>query len=226
MSSLTLTQPRDPAMVPRMDTTFSYDQVETALASVFSVPDDKRKALKARLRHFTNLGLAPEGRPGKGRRIRYTFEDAVRWTVALELAHFGFNPQDIAEFLQKTRGSFRRVIWLMLRDLVDGELRRNIVAIIKVAPLFDESSPKIQIKFTPRNRLNLDTDVTHRAATFSISGCIVRLLLHLINISQAKPSELKLGLLVEAAGNVAGDPWVEEQEALYQDLQPETLKTA
>ena len=121
-----------------MDTTFSYDQIESALASVFSVPDDKRKALRARLRHFTNLGLAPEGRPGKGKRIRYTFEDAVRWTVALELAHFGFNPQDIVEFLQKTRGSFRRVIWLMLRDITGGGLGRNMVAVIKVAPLFDE----------------------------------------------------------------------------------------
>jgi len=152
---------------------FTYDQVETALVNAFRVPDDKVKALRARLRHYANLGIAPAERPGKGKHISYKFEDAVIWAIALDFSHLGFGPRDVVGFLQHrgTRRSLRKVVSLILQDIETGTPRRYTVALIKIAPLFDESMPsRIRVSLFPRSRLEIDVNGDDHIAAFNITA--------------------------------------------------------
>ena len=77
---------------------FSYAQVETALAKVYDAVDVQQKAFQGRLKHLRKLGL-PQKTPGKGARIRYTKDDVAQLLVALEFSEFGIDPHLIVDII-------------------------------------------------------------------------------------------------------------------------------
>jgi hypothetical protein len=85
---------------PAAASTFSYAQVETALARAYEAEHVQRGAFRGRLKHFRKLGI-PKQQPGKGSRIRYTKVDALFLMLACELAEFGIDPHLITDTLQR-----------------------------------------------------------------------------------------------------------------------------
>jgi hypothetical protein len=79
-------------------TSFSYAQVETALAQAFDAREVQQGAFQGRLKHFRKLGL-PQKTPGKGARIRYTKDDVAQLLVALEFSEFGIDPHLIVDIV-------------------------------------------------------------------------------------------------------------------------------
>jgi hypothetical protein len=77
--------------------TFTYAQVEAALASVHEIPAARMKAFRGRLKHFLRLGIVPSS-PGKGNKITYTINNVYMWAICLELEEFGLDPVRIEEF--------------------------------------------------------------------------------------------------------------------------------
>jgi hypothetical protein len=75
-------------------TAYAYGAVEAALVEVLGIEDDALKAFKGRVRHLRNLGY-PSGlpRPGPGRRIEYSFDQAMEMLVTLWLQHMGVTPR-------------------------------------------------------------------------------------------------------------------------------------
>lgn len=80
--------------------TFSYAQVETALAKVYAAEHVQQTAFRGRLKHFRKLGI-PSLQPGKGKRIRYTKTDIFQLMLSCELAEFGIDPYLIADIVQR-----------------------------------------------------------------------------------------------------------------------------
>ena len=70
---------------------FAFAQVESALAELFDVPAVARSALRARIKNFAKLGIAPS-KPGKGKKIAYTQADVFRWALCFEFSEFGTDP--------------------------------------------------------------------------------------------------------------------------------------
>jgi hypothetical protein len=77
---------------------FSYAQVETALAKVYNAVDVQQGAFQGRLKHLRKLGL-PRKTPGKGARIRYSKDDVAQLLVALEFSEFGIDPHLIVDIV-------------------------------------------------------------------------------------------------------------------------------
>ena len=73
-------------------TNFQYKQVEAALAETFGITEKGRKAFKARIRNFRNLGVPDLPMVGSGTRNAYTADDIYELYLALELSSFGVNP--------------------------------------------------------------------------------------------------------------------------------------
>src|ERR1700692_1654854 len=100
--------PRLPVVAP----TFTYAEVEDALAKVYDATDVQKTAFRGRLKHFRKLGI-PSKQPGKGARIRYTASDMFQLMIACELAEFGVDPKLIADIVKRhwdMKGGFFRAI--------------------------------------------------------------------------------------------------------------------
>ena len=84
--------------------TFSYAQIETALAKIYEAEDVQRTRFRARLKHFRKLGI-PSRNPGKGSRITYSAasaaSDVFQLLICLELAEFGIDPYLIVRIVQR-----------------------------------------------------------------------------------------------------------------------------
>jgi hypothetical protein len=90
-------------MMPRLAVvaaTFTYAEVERALAKVYDAMDAQKTAFRGRLKHFRKLGI-PSKQPGKGARIRYTASDMFQLMIACELAEFGVDPKLIAGIVKR-----------------------------------------------------------------------------------------------------------------------------
>jgi hypothetical protein len=72
--------------------TWSYAEVEAALAKIFDAEDVQRTAFRGRIQHFRKCGL-PARQPGKGARIRYSAADIFELMLAFEFAEFGLDPR-------------------------------------------------------------------------------------------------------------------------------------
>jgi hypothetical protein len=70
---------------------FSYAQVEAALARINGIGADRIGVLRGRLQHFRRIGLVAAS-PGKGKRVDFGITDARVWALAIELAGFGADP--------------------------------------------------------------------------------------------------------------------------------------
>jgi hypothetical protein len=78
-------------------TTFSYNEVERALAKAFRIPKNGMGFLRGRLNNFRKLGFAES--PGTGRKITYRRANIFQWALGLELVQFGVDPRLIGGFV-------------------------------------------------------------------------------------------------------------------------------
>jgi hypothetical protein len=74
----------------------TYNQVETALATIFKVSPKEMGAFRARLRHLRNIGLPHLPTPGSGRRIDYSERHALEMLIAIAMEKFGYSPKNAA----------------------------------------------------------------------------------------------------------------------------------
>jgi hypothetical protein len=72
------------------EATFTYGELERAMASVFAIPPAGNGALRARLKHLARLGMGLE--TGKGTRAQYTRDLCAQLLIALLLAEVGIDP--------------------------------------------------------------------------------------------------------------------------------------
>jgi hypothetical protein len=73
---------------------FTYAQIDCALAKLYNFDEKTVGALRGRINNFNRLKIVPSS-PGRGRRIVYTYGDALTWTLCLELAEYGIPPEVI-----------------------------------------------------------------------------------------------------------------------------------
>ncbi len=81
-----------------------YGEVEDILARLHKIQDRDRKAFRARLRHFRNLGIPPLPKVGSGTKISYSLDHLYELFFALELMQCGLSPSTI----QHLNGRFRK----------------------------------------------------------------------------------------------------------------------
>jgi hypothetical protein len=94
------------AIRPHGKAVFGYQQVENALAVAFGVTVAGRPALRGRIQHLRRLGLTPPS--GRGKSIRYDFQWAACWYLALLLTmRLGRDPKVAVRVLAE--GYFDRV---------------------------------------------------------------------------------------------------------------------
>ena len=91
--------PRLPVVAP----TFTYAEVEDALAKVYDATDVQKTTFRGRLKHFRKLGI-PSQQPGKGSRISYTASDVFQLMIACEFAEFGLDPRLITKITRRHWG--------------------------------------------------------------------------------------------------------------------------
>lgn len=81
--------------------TFTYGQVERALARVHEVAPKAMGAFKGRIKKLQEQKIVPAA-PGKGQRILYRALDVYLWGYCLELSEFGMDPKIIRVFVDLT----------------------------------------------------------------------------------------------------------------------------
>ncbi len=81
-----------------------YGEVEDILARLHKIQDRDRKAFRAKLRHFRNLGVPPLPKVGSGTKISYSLDDVYELFFALELTQCGLSPSTI----EHLNGRFRQ----------------------------------------------------------------------------------------------------------------------
>ena len=88
-------KPQDPAKLAPLN----YALVEKALAKVFGIDAAGQAGrLRGRIQHLRKLGLTP---PTDGGPVAYGDEWLTKWLLALELEHFGVDPRQAAELIEK-----------------------------------------------------------------------------------------------------------------------------
>lgn len=89
---------------------YTYKVVETALARLHVENPATMGILRGRIKHLQRIGLVPSS-PGPGKRIQYSFEDAAKWALALEVAEFGIDPLVIQQLVLSAweGGIFRKI---------------------------------------------------------------------------------------------------------------------
>ena len=83
--------------------TYSFAQVERALAAVHEIPEAAMGSFSARFKHLHRLGMFPSS-PGKGKRIAYSLDDVYLWALCLQLEEFGLDPEKIKAFYKLSFG--------------------------------------------------------------------------------------------------------------------------
>jgi hypothetical protein len=73
-----------------------YRDVERALVKIFSVPNKRLGAFRARIRHLRNLGVPELERVGRGTQLTYTRQHALELVLAIELERVGIAPRFVA----------------------------------------------------------------------------------------------------------------------------------
>jgi hypothetical protein len=98
---------------------FGYARAEKALRIVFNIDDDNISSVRARIKMFQRLCLAPAKGLGRGKVIRYTNSNIYDWALALAMADFGLTPQRIASII--TPGKFSTYIEMFTINLKSND---------------------------------------------------------------------------------------------------------
>ena len=72
---------------------FTFAQVEAALASCHDIADNKRSAFANRLKHLQKLGFLPEIKTGRGKAAAYKGQHIYLLGLALEFIELGLTPE-------------------------------------------------------------------------------------------------------------------------------------
>lgn len=84
---------RSERRAPTVHCELAWREVDALLAQLHGIPDEKRLAFHARIKHLQVRGF-PEGtNTGSGKRARYTFSKLMQLVVAVELMQTGVVPQ-------------------------------------------------------------------------------------------------------------------------------------
>jgi hypothetical protein len=94
--------------------TIGYGDFEAILAELHGIPENARKAFRARLRVMRDAEIPSVARPGKGARVSYTFEDLWEAHLALHLEQFGLPLERVRYVIEDSDGK-RRWFKLMRR---------------------------------------------------------------------------------------------------------------
>ena len=84
-----------------MPVELSYSDVESTLARLNRIAEDKRIAFRARLKHFQRLGFPKGANTGTGKRVAYSVQMLFQMALATELTQAGLSPKRIVEILDK-----------------------------------------------------------------------------------------------------------------------------
>jgi hypothetical protein len=71
---------------------YTYAQSETILARLHGSEQYQTTSFRGRLKHLQKLGVPFHMKPGKGKKVSYTFEHLCQWVFFLECSQFGFEP--------------------------------------------------------------------------------------------------------------------------------------
>jgi hypothetical protein len=88
---------------------FTYAQVQSALAAVYHIPANNTGWFRGRITSFQKLGIVPAS-PGKGRRVAYRREDVFHWAMALEFSNWGWDPNVVKTILRLNWPNIRPVL--------------------------------------------------------------------------------------------------------------------
>jgi hypothetical protein len=81
---------------------FTYAEAETVLAKLYAATGaPQRGAFRARLKTLKKFGIPLDSHPGKGKKIRYGYEQLYQWSLCLEMAQLGLDPTVVAKLIRE-----------------------------------------------------------------------------------------------------------------------------
>jgi len=116
-----------------VDTDLRYKDVETALASIYSIVEDELAGFRARLRNFRNLGIPDLPKLGSGTHLSYTRDHLYQMFLALEL-HTLAPPGPVAAFITE---NWKKLSGTLRKAAVDG---RDCVLVVGGTNSSDDNS--------------------------------------------------------------------------------------
>jgi hypothetical protein len=125
--------------------TIGYGEFEAILAELHGIPEDERKAIRARLRVMRDAGIPSVAKPGKGARVSYRFEDLWEAHLALRLEQFGMPLERVRHLIEDSDGQ-RRWFKLMRRC----EANHSCDALAFLVPLGFHADAKNQNRLADR----------------------------------------------------------------------------
>lgn len=88
--------------------TFSFGEVEAALARLNDIASEKRVAFAGRLRVLQKCGVPMRGTPGRGKQGAFTLDHVFQMAFGVELLQCGLPPQRVGEIIRRD--------WWLKRD--------------------------------------------------------------------------------------------------------------
>lgn len=82
---------------------WSFGRLESVLAVVHRIADDKRTAFQSRLKNFQRLGLFPDQETIKGQPTQYEAHHILRMGLAIELTQIGLPPDRIVSTIHSVQ---------------------------------------------------------------------------------------------------------------------------
>jgi hypothetical protein len=99
----------------------SFGELESMLAAVHDIADDKRTAFQARIKNFQRLGYPPNLKTEKGRATKYQPGDICLIALAFELTQLGLSPERTKHLVYANRLPTTEVIRKSAQSLLANE---------------------------------------------------------------------------------------------------------
>ena len=96
---------------------WTFGELEAALASVHSIAPTKRTAFQSRLKNFHRLGYPPGFKGAKGKAANYSPLQIVDLALAVEMTQLGMPPERSSELLISNRWPILMATELVAREL-------------------------------------------------------------------------------------------------------------
>lgn len=96
---------------------YRFAEVQYALAKLHGAHLNHLGVMRGRLQHFQRLGLVPST-PGRGKVVRYSDEDALKWAFSLELVECGIDPSRVVTVVPRLWPQIESA----LSEVYEGEL--------------------------------------------------------------------------------------------------------
>lgn len=115
-----------------MPVELSYSDVESTLAALNRIAEERRIAFRARLKHLQRLGFPEGANTGTGKRVAYSVKMLFQLALATELMQAGMSPKRIVDILEKNWDACETslLLTLSLPDQFDSPLSGNSLVMI------------------------------------------------------------------------------------------------